>query len=142
MRIFLFLIFGIIVATLASESEVEEGRKWGVSWWGFKPKYPKQEKESMSEEESGEVARPEVMPFPRPFPKPRPYPKPAKPIPMFPRNFFNLFRHICRKEEIDFPTCERFERIWIFATSCDNVNEGDFKGEKKGFQNQVQLYEY
>ena len=128
MRVLLFLTFGFIVATLASESE--EDRRWG-----WKPKYPKKEKdskESMSEEE---MVRPEVMPFPRPrpYPKPRPHPKPrpSRPITMYPRNFYYLFRHICRKGEIEFPTCERFEKIWIFATSCDEVNEGNFNGKLK-----------
>ena len=126
MRVFLFLTFGFIAATLASESE--ENRRWGGSW--SKPKYPKEEKESMSEEE---IVRPEVMPFPRPKPYPRPYPKPrpSKPFTMYPRNFYYLFRHICRKGEIEFPTCERFEKIWIFATSCDEVNEGNFNGKLK-----------
>ena len=125
MRVLLFLTLGFIVATLASESD--EDRRWGGSWW--KPKYPKKEKESSSEEE---VVRPEVMPIrPRPNPRPRPFPKPrpSKPIRMYPRNFYYLFRHICRKGEIEFPTCERFERIWIFATSCDEVNEGNFNGK-------------
>ena len=122
MRVLLFLTFGFIVATLASESE--ENRRWG-----WKPKYPKKEKdskESMSEEE---MIRPEVMPFPRPRPYPKP--RPFKPITMYPRNFYYLFRHICRKGEIEFPTCERFEKIWIFATSCDEVNEGNFNGKLK-----------
>ena len=58
---------------------------------------------------------------PRPFPIPKR--RPFKPI----KNLW-LLQQNCRQGDVEFPTCERMERPWIFGTSCNDVNEGNFAG--------------